>query len=638
MVKPMRRSVGQHVRYRFDSTISRGTLPVIGYLALLTFALVFSAALLLAITGTAINEDEQPGIGEAFWQSLLRILDPGTFSGDNGWFLRIVMLIVTLIGISIAAVLIGLIASGIEQRIEQLRRGRSKVVESGHTLILGWSPRIHTIVSELCVANENQRRPAIVILSREEKEAMEDELAARIADTKTTRIVCRTGDPASLNDLAMASAAEARSIIILGSGDAASDPDADAAVVKSVLAVLHIVAGADIPIIAEVEDAETSWALREASNDRLLTVRSSDVIARITAQACRQSGLSAVCQELLDFDGDEIYFQHVPELTGHTFGDALLAFEESSVIGLRHGDGTIAVNPPMDAVIGAEDAVIAVSEDDDTIVFAGVRDEAVPAAALAPRAAGVSEQLLVVGWNPLGPAVLRELDQFAAPGSSVDVIVDPDVIAADELGDLGLERLALRYEAERGDLDELTQTVSGREFDHVIILGYRDGMSIAEADARTLLTLLLLRRALGGTDFGTGGGRRNRVVTELLDSSDVELAQATGADDFVVSDALSSYVIAQLSENPELDDVFTDLFDAEGSALGLRSADRYVDTGDTVTFARVVAAARARGEIAIGYRFAARNGSEAEVVVNPAKSARLRFEPDDRIVVIGPPE
>ena len=327
-----------------------GTLPVIGYLALLTFALVFSAALVLAITGTAINEDEHPGLGEAFWQSLLRILDPGTFSGDNGWFLRVVMLIVTLIGISIAAVLIGLIASGIEQRIELLRRGRSAVVETGHTLILGWSPRMHTVVSELCTANENQRRPAIVVLANEDKQEMEDDLAGRIGDTKGTRVVCRTGDPASLHDLRMASAGSARSIIVLGAGDVASD--ADAAVVRSVLAVLHVVEDPATPIVAEVDDAETSWALREASNGRLLTVRSSDVIARITAQACRQSGLSAVCQELLDFDGDEIYFRRVPELTGHTFGEALLAFETSTVIGVRHADGTVTVNPPMGTVIG----------------------------------------------------------------------------------------------------------------------------------------------------------------------------------------------------------------------------------------------------------------------------------------------
>jgi ion channel POLLUX/CASTOR len=628
----MRRSIGQRARYRFDTTISRGTLPVIGYLALLTFGLVFAAALVLAITGTAINDEHHPGLGEAFWQSLLRILDPGTFSGDNGWFLRVVMLTVTLIGISIAAVLIGLIASGIEQRIDVLRRGRSTVVESGHTLVLGWSPRIHTVVSELCTANENQRRPVIVVLASEDKQAMEDELAARVHDTKGTRIVCRTGDPANLGDLRMASADAARSIIVLGSGEVAGD--ADAGVVKSVLAALHVVEDTSVPIVAEIDDAETSWALREASDDRLLTVRSADVIARITAQACRQSGLSAVCQELLDFEGDEIYFQQVEELTGHTFGEALLAFEASSAIGLRRANGTVAVNPPMDTVIAADDEIIAISADDDTIVFGAFRDEPVPDAARTAPPASRPEQLLVVGWNPLGPAVLQELDDFAVAGSSVDVVVDPDIIGPEELRDLGVERLTVRYEAEHGDLDVLTQTVSGRAFDHVIILGYRSGMSPAEADARTLLTLLLLRRALAaGTD-----GHRSRVVTELLDSGDVELARATGADDFVVSDALSSYVLAQLSENPELDDVFTDLFDAEGSALGLKSVERYVGVGEAMPFARVVAAARERGEVAIGYRTVDEGGRDATVVVNPSKSAVVSFGPEDRIVVIGPPE
>jgi voltage-gated potassium channel Kch len=628
----MSRPLGQRIRYRFDTTISRGTVPVIGYLALLTFALVFSAALVLAITGTAINEDEQPGLGEAFWQSLLRILDPGTFSGDNGWFLRVVMLIVTLIGISIAAVLIGLIASGIEQRIEVLRRGRSTVIESGHCLILGWSPRIHTVVSELCTANENQRRPAIVILASEDKQAMEDELAGRIGDTKGTRVVCRTGDPASLQDLRMASAGSARSIIVLGAGDVAAD--ADAAVVKSVLAVLHVVDDPGTPIVAEVDDAETSWALREASNGRLLTVRSSDVIARITAQACRQSGLSTVCEELLDFDGDEIYFRRVPELTGHTFGEALLAFEISTVIGVRRADGTVSVNPPMDAVMGADDEIIAISADDDTITFSGFRDEPVPDAARAVPPPNDPEQLLVVGWSPLGPAVLQELDDFAVVGSTVDVIVDPDIVGPDELQDLGVDRLKVRCEAERGDLDQLTHTVAGRAFDRVIILGYRSGMSPAEADARTLLTLLLLRRGL----TGAVNGQRSPVVTELLDSSDVELARATGADDFVVSDALSSHVLAQLSENPELDGVFTDLFDAEGSALGLKPVDHYVEVDEPVPFARVVAAARARGEVAIGYRVTEHAGRDATVSVNPSKSSVVTFGADDRIVVIGPPE
>ena len=43
--------------------------------------------------------------------------------------------------------------------------------------------------------------------------------------------------------------------------------------------------------------------------------------------------------ELLDFGGDEIYFHEEPGLVGKTFGEALLAYEDSSVIGLRPREG-----------------------------------------------------------------------------------------------------------------------------------------------------------------------------------------------------------------------------------------------------------------------------------------------------------
>ena len=626
----MRRSVGQKLRYRFDNTISRGTLPVIGYLALLTLLLVLSAAFVLAITGTEIAEGEDPGFFEAFWQSLLRILDPGTFSGDTGWFLRIVMLLVTLFGISIAAVLIGLIASGIEQRIEQLRRGRSAVVESDHTLILGFSPRIFTIVSELCIANENRKRPVIVVLANRDKQEMEDELAARVGDLRGTKVVCRTGEPSNLGALEIANAAHARSVIALGNDDASGDAE----VVKSVLAVLHTLRERDIPIVAELNDAETARAIREASGNRCITIRSTEVIGRITAQACRQAGLSAVCQDLLDFEGDELYFAPADQLVGRTFGEALLAYEESSILGIRRADGTVAVNPPMDTAFVEGDSVIALSEDDDTVVFTGLREEASENVALGPAETG-PEQLLVVGWNVLGPTILAELDQFVPDRSAVDVMVDPDLVDPNELQELPVQRLRVHFEAERADLDELTQTVSGREFDHVVILGYRDALDPSEADARTLLTLLLLRRALNDSAVD---GQQCRIVTELLDASDVELARATGADDFVVSDALSSYFLVQLSENPELEPVLDDLFDAEGSAIGLKPALWYGHTNGGIPFGKVVAAARERGEVAVGYRLAHGADGLPEVVMNPAKSATVTLTPEDQVVVIGPPE
>ena len=49
--------------------------------------------------------------------------------------------------------------------IERLRKGRSRVLEHGHTLVLGWSPRLPTVLSELVEANANHRRAAVVVLS-----------------------------------------------------------------------------------------------------------------------------------------------------------------------------------------------------------------------------------------------------------------------------------------------------------------------------------------------------------------------------------------------------------------------------------------------------------------------------------------
>jgi hypothetical protein len=76
-------------------------------------------------------------------------------------------------------------------------------------------------------------------------------------------------------------------------------------------------------------------------------MQTGDLIARV-AQTSRQSGLSVVYTELMDFGGDEIYFKHEPALSGKTFGEALLAYEDSSVMGIRKSDGTVLLSPAMD--------------------------------------------------------------------------------------------------------------------------------------------------------------------------------------------------------------------------------------------------------------------------------------------------
>jgi voltage-gated potassium channel Kch len=631
MTQAPRRRIGlvARLRYRFDTAMSRGTGIVILWLAGITFGLVFLAALVLTVFGIGVNEDKTPSLLERFWQSLLRILDPGTFSGDAGWPLRITMLLVTLLGVLIGGSLIGLIVATVDSKVERLRRGRSVVAERGHTLILGWSPRVFTLISEIVEANANNRRACVVVLASEEKPDMEEAIKDRVGDTKSTRIVCRTGDPSSPQDLVIGNADEARSIVVLAAGE---DGIADAEAVKAVLAVLSSEQRrTSATVVAELNDAETARALHEASGGSVVTVRAADVIARVTAQACRQSGLSLVWRDLLDFSSDEIYFHVSPELEGHTYGEALLAFDTSSVIGRCAADGTISVNPAMETVFEAGDSVIAVSADDDTVVVTGFVDEDAPDVVLSPPSPDRPERLLVVGWSHLGPYVLHELDQFAPAGSTVDVLVDRDHVDSGELVDLDLGRLRMTYQSTGGNLDEMSSWVQTRAYDKVIVLGYRKGLSPAEADARSLLTLLILQQALVANE----SGRRPRIVTELLDARDVDLARATGADDFVVSDELSSLMLAQLAERTDLEDVFADLFDVEGSAIALQPASWYVASGQ-VPFRRVVAAARARGETAIGYRIERGADGFPAVVLNPPKTDPVAVTGDDQVVVIAP--
>jgi ion channel POLLUX/CASTOR len=119
-----------------------------------------------------------------------------------------------------------------------------------------------------------------------------------------------------------------------------------------------------------------------------------------------------------------------------------------------------------------------------------------------------------------------------------------------------------------------------------------------------------------------------RVVTELMDSADIELAMESGGDDYVVSDALSGYLMSQLAENPALGQVFDALFEGTEVVLRLAPATGY-QVGDT-TFRDLVTAAQAKGEVALGYLRTA----TMDITLNPAKSAPVTLDEGDRVVVI----
>jgi hypothetical protein len=371
---------------------------------------------------------------------------------------------------------------------------------------------------------------------------------------------------------------------------------------------------------------------RMVGKDEVELVLVGDLLSRITVQTCRQSGLSVVYLELLDFGGDEIYFHEEPGLVGKTFGDALLGYEHSAIIGLRPRTGGPLLNPPMDRRIEAGDKVIAISEDDDTVKLSGARpsiDES--AIRNEPPAPPVPERTLILGWNARLTTIVNELDQYVAEGSLVTVVADRAEGAIELPRECpGLKRVSATFL--QGDTTDrsLLDSLDAPSYDHVILLS-EQGLAEQEADSRTLITLLHLR------DISDRTGHDFSIVSEMLDVRNRALADVTRADDFIVGDRLVSLMLSQIAENKELNAVFADLFDPEGSEIYLKPASNYVTPGRAVSFYTVVEAARRRGEVAIGYRIKAQSGDASKaygVRVNPKKSDSLIFAPEDRVIVL----
>ncbi len=620
-------SVADRLRYQFDNFMSKGTIALIIGLAVASFAVIFLISFIVWVTHAA-----DFSLGELMWMGLLRTLDSGTMGGDSGTpeFLG-GMLAVTFGGIFIISALIGIINNGIEDKLDELRKGRSNVIESGHTVILGWSPQVFSIISELVIANENQRRPRIVVLGAEDKVEMEDAVHDRVPKLGRTRVVCRTGNPIDLDDLDMVSLQTSKSVIVLS--PAGDDPDSH--VIKTILAITNGPNRRPEPyhIVAEIHDPRNMDAARMVGRDEVELVLVGDLISRITVQTCRQSGLSVVYTELLDFGGDEIYFKTEPTLVGKTYGESLFAYDDSSVMGLRFAGGRVQLNPPMDTVLAAGDEIIAISEDDDTIVLSGRKDHSLTETAIRRAAlpAPQPERTLILGWNWRVPTILHELDHYVAPGSAVTVVADfPDGEAEIAAHCPDLAHQAVGYQlgdtTDRRTLDSLAIPT----YQHVIIL-CSDALEEQKADARTLITLLHLR------DIADRTGHSFSIVSEMLDIRNRTLAEVTRPDDFIVSEKLVSLMLSQISENKRLNAVFGDMFDPEGSEIYLKPVTHYVAVGQPLNFYTVLEAARQQGETAIGYRIKAHAADAAKsygIVVNPAKAGPVAFAEGDKIIVV----
>ncbi len=623
------------LNYRFDNYVSKGTISMISGLGIISVVTITFFGMLLLVIGFHPDAETEKDFTfyESLWVNLTHILDPGVLGNhEENWPYRLFMMFTTFIGLVIVSTLIGLVSNGILSKMEDLRKGRSFVIEQDHVLILGWSSKIFTIISELCIANENQKRGVIVILADMDKVLMEDEIRDKVGDTGNTDVICRTGNPIDVHDLYIANPFDTKSIVILDK----DNENSDSQIIKTIVAIVTNPERRKAPyhITAEMENKKNFEVAKMVGKDEVELILSDEIISRIMVQTSRQSGLSVVYIELMDFGGDEIYFMEEPSLVSKTFREILFSYEDSAIMGIQYADGSVEINPPMDTIFKRGDRVIGITEDDDTLVPNAPKHIEMEESSIVYSEPAIPEveQILLIGWNDRAKYIIKELDYYVPEGSTVRVVskFDDAEKTVRKLQNT-VKKIELEFEVQDTTDRDTLANMHLTQYQYIILLCYQNYFPMQEADAQTLITLLHLR------NFTELRNERYKIVSEMLDIRNRQLADITSADDFIVSDKLISLLMSQVSENKYLMRVFEDLFDAEGSEIYIKSAKEYVKTGVPIHFYTILESAARKNEVAIGYRII-REAKDANkgygVYVNPKKSQVFTLAEEDMVIVL----
>jgi hypothetical protein len=639
----------QRWRYRLDNFLAKGSGAL--FLSLLVGFLGAIAAIgLWRWLLSAIAPEATHAFSRELWVVFLQLTDPGNMGEDseNPAVMKSAAVVAGLTGVVIFSALIAFLTTALDQAIAHLKKGHSQVLESGHTLILGWGPRVVEMLRELVEANASEKNPVVVILSEEDKEEMDEYLRAHFTERKNTRVVTRSGSSGSVQSLQRVSSHRAKSAIVLATCTHSATLEvklaSDARVIKTVLALESLISeDQEFAIVAEVFTDRNRQVVKDIAPGKVSAIDVEEILAKIMVQTSRTSGLAVVYSELLGFSGCEMYLFNDPRWSGLKFDRLQYHFPDGIPIGIRPKGGEIVIRPPGDTALGAEDEIVIIAEDDSSIDFR-------PAPVMIPKAREVSglrvereiERQLILGWSYKAPIIIREYADYVLEGSEVDVVVKdaPEAVQATVASLDGQGGVKVRLIDKDPLRSEDLESMNPFSYNHVVILPQKPHLDAEpeRIDSETIVVLLHLRKQLKAL-AEAGTKVQTKLITEILDSANRDLVSHAGVDDFIISNRMVSMLFAQMSEEPEIEGVYENLFREEGSEIYVKPAWLYFSSLPvTCRFGDLMRVAQKRGgEIAIGYKLKELESNSAAnygVKINPAKESVVTLGRDDCLVVV----
>ncbi len=479
-----------------------------------------------SIVAYIIAPNQYSNIAKALWESgITWMLEPGFYDPSVSIGIRIISIVVILTSmITFSGGIIGYVASLFSSIIDNAKEGRNKLYIYDHILILNWNPKALELIADYRFDEETTD---IVVLSNQEKEWVEQEIARKLYDLKHKRkinVIVRQGEVFSKSDLMNVCIENSKTIIILSDEQIEQNHDinyVDIHAMKTLMLVSNLDLKNNQTIIVEVKQQKTISLIKErigkekSISERIIPILPDELMGRLIAQTILMPHLSKVYHELFSFEGAEFYTLE---------GINALEYMENFPYGIpiyNLGDTLYVLTENQSKLFVKRD--VPLYEFDQLKIKNYDRYH--------------EKTLLVFGSNHKLEYILDSIKLYQRENKTK---INVHHINSNEAS----------------IIEE--QIKSFEKIDTILILS-ADHLQPIDYDSDVLVTLLLIQ--------DIAKKHHAEIVIELLDPKHFDIAQSYNIQNTIISNEYVSKLITQLSKNRKLYDLYQDLltYDAEDS-------------------------------------------------------------------------
>lgn len=609
-----------YIKYKFENFISRKS-------NFLYFLFLMSAvfAVLILFIEMSFGTLEEGSFFNLWWNRLLQLLEIKNSGASQEK--QIVNLLYWVFSVAFSGTIIAFLAAKISNFINNLKKGLSSVIDTNHYVIVGWNYSVFKVFEEIKIANENQSKPTILCFNGMDNIKMNTKINLDYPNQKGLRIITRSGDIYSPQDLARTNMSKAKCVIILYD---TMMPNFN--VDTTILASKINFKNHTIPLIVQMENDSNIPLLNEVMENQVFPIHKNKIISNVTSQSIRNKHISAVVMDFLDFDGDEIYFLPANKLLGKSFKQAMVMLSEVTLIGVNIKGEKVILNPDKNYIIAEDDLLVVIAADDDVDIELNTYpnlDNKLNELTITEETVLDKEKLSIcfLGWSKLGQQISEKTIPFLSDDSEIHFAYRDELIhTAPKIPNqykINAKTTILDYEQN----SDIKKILNENQFDVILIVGYDDVLSQEVSDTNSLLLNLYVRSILDKQI----SDKPTRIIIQLNDGTKEELIPKNKYNELIVSDTLSSLMISQLAETPRLWGVFEEIFSIKGLKINLSSIFNYSINNKTTILkvTDLILLVLEKNQIFIGYVL------QDKLHLNPPKSEEILIDESLELVYIG---